>query len=196
MRRRAPAQPRSRERAGVHARLVVDDNEDAAELLARRCAAGARGRSVGARRPAALQSRASSRPSIALLDIGLPAMDGYELARRLRALPAPANLRLIAVTGYGQARDRTRPSRPASTNTWSSPSTWLCSKACCREPRPAAHGSGANVATLPAAASTAAATAGQGHAERRRCSRARRRCRSAARIAAAPRPRRGRAEAG
>ncbi len=45
-------------------------------------------------------------PDVALLDIGLPAMDGYELARRLRAMPALAGVRLVAVTGYGQARDR------------------------------------------------------------------------------------------
>ena len=43
---------------------------------------------------------------MALLDIGLPAMDGYELARRLRAMPALAGVRLVAVTGYGQDRDR------------------------------------------------------------------------------------------
>ena len=46
------------------------------------------------------------KPDLALLDIGLPAMDGYELASRLRALPALAGMRLVAVTGYGQARDR------------------------------------------------------------------------------------------
>jgi two-component system CheB/CheR fusion protein len=43
-----------------------------------------------------------------LLDIGLPDIDGYELARRLRALPEVDAARLIAVTGYGQAEDRRR----------------------------------------------------------------------------------------
>jgi len=45
---------------------------------------------------------------VALLDIGLPVMDGYELARRLRALPGIPQLRLIAVTGYGGDPDRRR----------------------------------------------------------------------------------------
>jgi CheY-like chemotaxis protein len=39
------------------------------------------------------------------LDIGLPSMDGYEIARRLRSFPETANARLIALTGYGQAED-------------------------------------------------------------------------------------------
>jgi CheY-like chemotaxis protein len=47
-------------------------------------------------------------PDVALLDIGLPAMDGYELARRLREKPAWGEVRLIAVTGYGQSSDRKR----------------------------------------------------------------------------------------
>ena len=45
-------------------------------------------------------------PEIALLDIGLPVMDGYELARRLRAADGGDSLKLVAVTGYGQASDR------------------------------------------------------------------------------------------
>lgn len=45
-------------------------------------------------------------PDVALLDIGLPDIDGYELARRLAALPGLAELRTIAVTGYGQDSDR------------------------------------------------------------------------------------------
>ena len=45
-------------------------------------------------------------PDVALLDIGLPVMDGYELARHLRALPGLAALRLIAITGYSQEADR------------------------------------------------------------------------------------------
>ena len=45
------------------------------------------------------------RPQLALLDIGLPVMDGYELARRLRNRPGHAHMRLVAVTGYGQKGD-------------------------------------------------------------------------------------------
>ena len=47
-------------------------------------------------------------PDLMLVDIGLPVMDGYELARQLRAKPALAHARLIAVTGYGQESDRRR----------------------------------------------------------------------------------------
>ena len=88
--------------------LVVDDNADALELLAETLAA------VGYRTlratdgPMALALVAKARPSIALLDIGLPAMDGYELARRLRATRGLERLKLIAITGYGQSSDRER----------------------------------------------------------------------------------------
>jgi CheY-like chemotaxis protein len=56
--------------------------------------------------PTALEVVNDHAPDLALLDIGLPGMDGYELARRLRALPALASMGLVAVTGYGQLRDR------------------------------------------------------------------------------------------
>jgi CheY-like chemotaxis protein len=56
--------------------------------------------------PAALQIAADFQPHVALLDIGLPVMDGYELARHLRALPGLESIRLIAVTGYSQEADR------------------------------------------------------------------------------------------
>lgn len=56
----------------------------------------------------ALERVLSFEPDVALLDIGLPQMDGYELAQRLRSLPRLHGLRLIALTGYGQAEDRQR----------------------------------------------------------------------------------------
>ena len=58
--------------------------------------------------PSALEVAAEFLPQVGLLDIGLPVMDGYELAERMRASPALCNLRLIAVTGYGQDSDRAR----------------------------------------------------------------------------------------
>jgi CheY-like chemotaxis protein len=56
--------------------------------------------------PAALAAATRFRPDLALLDVGLPVMDGYELARRLRE--RDPGLRLFAVTGYGQPEDRAR----------------------------------------------------------------------------------------
>jgi CheY-like chemotaxis protein len=57
---------------------------------------------------AGLAAAATFRPHLAFLDIGMPKMNGYDLARRLRALPATATTILIAVTGWGQPRDRDR----------------------------------------------------------------------------------------
>ena len=47
-------------------------------------------------------------PDVAFIDIGLPVMDGYELAERLRQIPALERMRLVALTGYGQESDRVR----------------------------------------------------------------------------------------
>ena len=88
--------------------LVVDDSIDAMDSLRTvlemhghcvRCANSAE---------AALEVARSFRPEVAVLDIGLPGMDGFELARRLRRSPANADIVLIALTGYGQAQDRAR----------------------------------------------------------------------------------------
>jgi signal transduction histidine kinase/CheY-like chemotaxis protein len=89
--------------------LVVDDNHDAAEML--KYALETLGFVVELAHdgPSALQKAETFHPNIALLDIGLPVMDGYELAVRLRAQRAGGNgLRLIALSGYGQERDRAR----------------------------------------------------------------------------------------
>jgi CheY-like chemotaxis protein len=58
--------------------------------------------------PSAIGLMQTFHPDVALLDIGLPGMDGYELARRLTALPPPRHVRLIALTGYGEEQDRAR----------------------------------------------------------------------------------------
>lgn len=89
--------------------LVVDDNRDAAAML--KIALEALGYTVEEAHdgPTALEIAERFEPTIALVDIGLPVMDGYELAQRLRArTPARDRLRLIAVTGYGQDADRRR----------------------------------------------------------------------------------------
>jgi CheY-like chemotaxis protein len=86
--------------------LIVDDNEDAAEMLAETLKMSGHEVRVAHDAPAALRLAEGFRPDIAFLDIGLPVMDGYELAGRLRQLPGLAGIRLVAVTGYGQESDR------------------------------------------------------------------------------------------
>ncbi len=91
--------------AGARRVLVVDDNEDAATLLASALEGAGYLTEVAFDAPSALAKAPGFRPEIALLDIGLPVIDGYELARRLRQLPDTADLHLVAVTGYGQKSD-------------------------------------------------------------------------------------------
>jgi len=88
--------------------LVVDDNADSAEALA--LALGVTGHEVrlAADGPSALTTAAEFRPEAVLLDIGLPGMDGYEVARHLRAAKGSARMVLVALTGYGQEEDRQR----------------------------------------------------------------------------------------
>ncbi len=92
-------------RTGVRV-LVVDDNEDAAELLGEVLRFAGFEVSVCHDGPTALELTTRVTPDVAILDIGLPVMDGIELSRRLRQRPELAHLRLIAATGYGQASDR------------------------------------------------------------------------------------------
>jgi CheY-like chemotaxis protein len=88
--------------------LIIEDNQDAAETLgdlltlfghqAEIAHSGAGGVDLARRR----------RPDLVLCDIGLPGMDGYAVARELRADPRTAPIRLIALTGYGREADRDR----------------------------------------------------------------------------------------
>jgi signal transduction histidine kinase len=87
--------------------LVVDDSLDAAESMARLLLLGGHEVLMAHDGQSALDLAAREEPSIVLLDIGLPGMDGYEVCRRLRQLCKPGT-RIIAVTGYGQERDRQR----------------------------------------------------------------------------------------
>jgi PAS domain S-box-containing protein len=88
--------------------LVVDDNEDAAVMLAE--VLQSVGHQVETAGDAAEAMRVVRRfqPEVAILDIGLPVMDGYSLAVRLREEHGPAAPRMIALTGYGQQTDRDR----------------------------------------------------------------------------------------
>ena len=86
--------------------LVVEDNIDAALTLADLLALWGYEVQVVHDGLAALEAAPSYRPQAVLLDIGLPKMDGYGVARWLRAQPDLAGVLIVAVTGYGQDRDR------------------------------------------------------------------------------------------
>lgn len=88
--------------------MVIDDNKDAAESMSMLfelwghevlCTYDGR---------AALEAAAKYRPDAVFLDIGLPGMDGYEIAERLREIPESSRTVLVAITGYGQDEDRRR----------------------------------------------------------------------------------------
>jgi len=86
--------------------LVVDDNRDAAESLAALLRLDGHQTATAFNGYEALTTAESLRPQVILLDIGLPGMNGYEVARRLREVDSRA--RLVALTGYGQPEDRER----------------------------------------------------------------------------------------
>jgi PAS domain S-box-containing protein len=102
----APVQPETVANGARHDLLrilIVDENGDAADALAARLGALGHQTRVAYDGPSALAVAATFVPEVALLDTGLPAMNGFELARRLRdEMAAKIDLRLIAVTGYGQ----------------------------------------------------------------------------------------------
>ncbi|WP_438041734.1 ATP-binding protein [Sorangium sp. So ce128] len=106
-----PGAQRTPSPAGQRRILLVDDNFDAAELLAESLGAMGYTMRVASDGPSALRIAEEFAPDVALLDIGLPVMDGYELARRLREQPAGERVRLIAITGYGQESDFRRSER-------------------------------------------------------------------------------------
>jgi PAS domain S-box-containing protein len=91
-----------------HRVLVVDDNIDAAESLGHMLRLQGHEVNTAHDGPAALELAASFAPDVVLLDIGLPGMDGFEVARRLRQLVGLEQVLLIAQTGWGQEEDRQR----------------------------------------------------------------------------------------
>jgi CheY-like chemotaxis protein len=86
--------------------LVVDDNKDAADSLAMLVKESGHDARAAYDGPSALQAVLEYRPSVVLLDIGLPQMSGYEVAKRIRHQPTLQKVVLVAVTGYGQEADR------------------------------------------------------------------------------------------
>jgi len=86
--------------------LVVEDNVDSAETLQMLLTHVGHEVAVVNDGRVAVEAALSFRPNVILLDIGLPGIDGFRLARKLRSLPETSGARLIAVSGYGQDRDR------------------------------------------------------------------------------------------
>jgi len=88
--------------------LVVDDNRDAADSLAMLLSMHGYSVEVAGDGSMALERAADFQPDIMLLDIGMPGLNGYELARRIRQQPWGGATRLAAITGWGQAEDKAR----------------------------------------------------------------------------------------
>jgi CheY-like chemotaxis protein/anti-sigma regulatory factor (Ser/Thr protein kinase) len=104
-----PAPAPSRRRTVLPQRtLVVEDNDDARDMLRTLLELDGHTVHVAANGIAGLAAALEHRPDVALIDIGLPEMDGYEVARKLRASESLKAIKLIALTGYGQADDARR----------------------------------------------------------------------------------------
>ena len=88
--------------------LVVDDNEDTAETVAIILRHAGHDVRLAHSGQAALETAIAFHPEAVILDLGLPGMDGYEVARRIRETPSLGGVRLIAVSGYAQEGDRRR----------------------------------------------------------------------------------------
>jgi signal transduction histidine kinase len=88
--------------------LVVDDNRDSADSLAMMLELGGHTVATAHHGPGAVEAAGTFRPEVVLLDIGLPGLNGYDVARALRARPETRDVLIVAMTGYGQDTDRER----------------------------------------------------------------------------------------
>ena len=86
--------------------LIVDDNVDTAESLALLLSMEGHSALCAHNGEMALQLAARQPPEVVVLDIGLPGMDGYEVARRLRAVHSDKQMRIIVTSGYGRPLDK------------------------------------------------------------------------------------------
>jgi signal transduction histidine kinase/ActR/RegA family two-component response regulator len=102
------AEPAHANAAASRRIMIVEDQRDAAEMLAMLLTAQAHQVHIAADGHAALQSVGQFRPDIMLIDIGLPGMSGYDLAERIRRDQSLGHVLLVALTGYGGPDDRTR----------------------------------------------------------------------------------------
>ena len=100
----APPPPATMDAPGRRV-LIVDDNQDAALSVAMLLQMGGHETETAHDGAQALERAASFQPDVVVLDIGLPVLDGYQVARQLRRAPATRNALLLALTGYGQQQD-------------------------------------------------------------------------------------------
>jgi signal transduction histidine kinase/CheY-like chemotaxis protein len=107
-RRPPPEAPATQGDPGSVRLLLVDDNRDAVELLTEFLDTKGYVTRMALDGPSGLAAASAFQPHVALLDVGLPVMDGYELASRLRQEPGLKGIKLVAITGYGQDSDRLR----------------------------------------------------------------------------------------
>ena len=104
----APAGEDAGAPAGKPTVLLIEDNDDGREMMATMLDAYGYAVSYAADGVQGVEMASNNTPDVALVDIGLPGIDGYEVARRLRKDPANRGVRLIALTGYGLAEDQRR----------------------------------------------------------------------------------------
>jgi CheY-like chemotaxis protein len=105
---RAAAAPPSVPAEAARRVLIVDDNIDSAESLAMVLRDGPHEVKIANSGAAAVEISAAFKPDAAIIDIGMPDMDGYEVAKRLRWLNGTKSTRLIALSGYGHESARAR----------------------------------------------------------------------------------------
>jgi signal transduction histidine kinase/ActR/RegA family two-component response regulator len=104
----APDEPRTAAAGAKCKVLLIDDNEDGRQTLATILAIHGHQVLEAGDGTRGIALAESGRPDVAVVDIGLPGIDGYEIARRLLAAPQTRHIRLIALTGFGQPEDRRR----------------------------------------------------------------------------------------
>jgi CheY-like chemotaxis protein len=88
--------------------LIVEDNDDTRQMMQEVLRFSGHDVRTARDGTSGLALAAEARPDVALIDIGLPDVDGYEVARRMRAAPGGRTIGLVAITGYGQAEDQRR----------------------------------------------------------------------------------------
>jgi CheY-like chemotaxis protein len=100
------AQPDQSAEDGRKRVLIVEDNRDSAEMLSEVLGTDGCSTRIAYNGPAALDTARAFKPGIAIIDINLPLMDGYELARAIRELPGLRSIKLIALTGHSEPAHR------------------------------------------------------------------------------------------